>query len=108
MNEDNLNQEERARRMSREEAREYRGLTLNENGQEDWKEEARAKRSGSGFHFHVFTPSKLPWWKKAIYLGIAAAFLAAFLMVAWFFLLGGLVIAGAVTVVYLIKKYILK
>ncbi len=106
MYEDNPNQEETARRMSKEEAREYRGLTLNEDGKEDWRREEQQASPGGGFHFHVFTPSKLPWWKKAIYLGIAAAFLVAFLMVAWFFLLGGLVIAGALMVVYLLKKYV--
>lgn len=107
MNEERPNgTEETPRRMSKEEAKDFRGVTLTEDGREERGEEER--EIPHGFQFRILTPSQLPWWKKAIYIGIAAAFLVAFLMVAWFFLLGGLVIAGAAMVVYFIKKYILK
>lgn len=90
--------------MSREDVREYRGLTLNESGEEDRREETRAQMGG--FHVHVFSPSAMPWWKKALFWGAAAAAVALILVVAWFFLLGGLVIAGLAAVLYLLKKYL--
>ena len=96
--------EETPRRMSKEETRDYHGLTLSEDGREETQQEEIPR----SVHFHVFTTASMPWWKKAIYLGVAAALIAAFLVVAWFFLLGGLVIAAAVAVVYFLRKYILK
>lgn len=90
--------------MSREDVHEYRGLTLNESGEEDRRETPRPEMGG--FHVHVFSPSAMPWWKKALFWGAAAAAVALILVVAWFFLVGGLVIAGLAAVLYLMKKYL--
>lgn len=106
MNEEYRNEtgKEEPRVMSREDVHEYRGLTLNESGEEERKEAPPTEMGG--FHVHVFSPSAMPWWKKALFWGAAAAAVALILVVAWFFLLGGLVIAGLAAVLYLLKKYL--
>lgn len=103
MNEDYKNEapEESPRVMSREDVHEYRGLTLNESGEEERKEE----NVRSGFHVHVVgNTSAMPWWKKALFWG-AAAVVAVFLAVAWFFIVGGMILAGAAALIYFLKRY---
>lgn len=104
MNEDYKNEapEESPRVMSREDVHEYRGLTLNESGEEERKEE----NVRSGFHVHVVgNTSAMPWWKKALFWGAAAAVVAVFLTVAWFFIVGGMILAGAAALIYFLKRY---
>ena len=95
---------EEPRVMSREDVHEYRGLTLNESGEEERREEPRAQTGG--FHVHVFSPSAMPWWKKALFWGAAAAAVALILVVAWFFLVGGFFIAALIGAAYLIRKFL--
>lgn len=89
--------------MSREEVHAYRGLTLNETGEEERKEEIPRK-----VHIHFFSLSTVPWWKKVLWGAVFAAVLAALFALAWFLLLGGLVAAGALAVVYLLKRFLVK
>lgn len=67
MNEEYRNEtgKEEPRVMSREDVHEYRGLTLNESGEEERKEAPHTEMGG--FHVHVFSPSAMPWWKKALF-----------------------------------------
>lgn len=95
---------EEPRVMSREDVHAYRGLTLNESGEEERKEEPR--RPQSGFHVRVFTPSAIPWWKKALFWGAAAAAAALVLVVAWFFLVGGFFLAALIGAAYLLRKFL--
>lgn len=108
MEEDRRSGGDGARRMSEEEIHEYRGLTLGEDGREEWRQNSGREEPSQGFRFRVYTTASMPWWKKALYLGAGAALVAAFLVVAWFFLLGGLVVAGAAAAVYFIRKYLMR
>lgn len=93
---------EEPRVMSREDVHDYRGITLSESGEEECREEP----GRGGFHVHVFSPSAMPWWKKGLFWGAAAAVIALFLVAAWFFLVGGLVIAGLAAAAYALKRFL--
>ena len=92
---------EEPRRMSDEDVREYHGLTLNEQGEEERKEEPH-----ESIHIEFVDIKTIPWWKKALYIAGIVAFLALVLAVAWFFGVWGALIFLAGAVVYLLKKYV--
>lgn len=92
---------EEPRVMSDEDVRDYHGLTLNEQGEEERKEEPH-----QGIHIEVVDLKTIPWWKKALYIAGIIAFLALVLAVAWFFVVWGALLFLAGAVVYLLKKYI--
>ena len=89
--------------MSREDVRDYDGLTINEAGQEERREE-----TGSGIHVRVVSLSAMPWWKKALYGAVIVAAAAVMLMLTWFFLVGGLVVAGALAILYVLRRFLQK
>ena len=92
---------EEPRVMSDEDVRDYHGLTLNEQGEEERKEEPH-----QGIHIEVVDLKTIPWWKKALYIAGIIAFLALVLAVAWFFVIWGALLFLAGAVVYLLKKYV--
>ena len=92
---------EEPRVMSDEDVRDYHGLTLNEQGEEERKEEPH-----QGIHIEVVDLKTIPWWKKALYIAGIIAFLALVLAVAWFFVVWGALLFLAGAVVYLLKKYV--
>lgn len=92
---------EEPRVMSDEDVKGYRGLTLNEQGEEERKEEPH-----QGIHIEVVDLKTIPWWKKALYIAGIIAFLALVLAVAWFFVVWGALLFLAGAVVYLLKKYV--
>ncbi len=96
---------EEPRRMSDEDVRDYHGLTLNEQGEEERKEDPAGEFS-EGIHVHFVDVKSIPWWKKALYIAAIVAFLAIVLAVAWFFIVWGAVIFLAGVIVYLLKKYV--
>ncbi len=96
---------EEPRRMSEEDVNDYRGLTLNENGEQartSYEEES----PGAGIHVQFFDLKAIPWWKKAMWIAAAVVFLILAAVVAWFFFLWAAIVFLAGAVVYLLKKYI--
>lgn len=100
-NHDTAQVHEEPRVMSDEDVRDYHGLTLNEQGEEEQKEEPH-----QGIHIEVVDLKTIPWWKKALYIAGIIAFLALVLAVAWFFVVWGILLFLAGAVVYLLKKYV--
>lgn len=92
-------------RMSQADVSGYNGVTLGEDGTAE-KEEA--PRTASGVRVYNLSTEGMPLWKKLLTWCAIAAGIVLLCIFAWFFLVGGLVIAGAAAVVYLLKKYILK
>lgn len=112
MNDDHKNKEdtevrEEPRVMTKDDVHDYQGLTLNEDGQEEKKEE----EEGYTIHIRSFSLKKIPLWKKALFAAGLAACAIIFIMLAiaaaYFFVVGGAIVLIAGGVVYLLKKYIL-
>ena len=99
---------EEPRVMSQDDVHDYQGLTLNEEGKEDKKEE---EDDGYTIHISSFSLKKIPFWKKALFvLGLLACvvvFLVLAVAAAYFIVVGGAIVLAAGAVVYLLKKYIL-
>ena len=97
---------EEPRVMSRDDVHDYEGLTLNEDGKEEKKEE-----DGYTIHIRRFSLKNIPLWKKALFaLGLvacAAIFLMLAIAAAYFIVVGGAIVLVAGAMVYLLKKYIL-
>ena len=102
MNPDNTDtHEEEPRRMSDQEIREYRGVTLNEAGEKE-----SGRHEDETIRVQVVRFDSLPWWKKAAGVLGLIVFIAICIAVAWFFLLGGAVLFVAGAIVYLLNKFI--
>lgn len=94
--------QEEPRVMSEDDVNDYHGLTLNEEGQtEDFSQ------NGEDPHIHIRTIhiNELPWWKKGLGLLAVASFILLGAVVAWFFLLYGVLILAAGGIVYFLRKY---
>ncbi len=98
---------EEPRVMSKDDVHDYQGLTLNEDG----KEEKKEQEDGYTIHIRRFSLKNIPFWKKALFaLGLvacAAIFLMLAIAAAYFIVVGGAIVLVAGAVVYLLKKYIL-
>lgn len=98
---------EEPRVMTDDDVHEYQGLTLDENGQEEKKEE----KEDFVIHIHSFSFHNMPWWKKGLYIAGAIALFAFLLFLAiataWIFVIGGGVALIALFILYVIRKYIL-
>ncbi|MDY6083914.1 MAG: hypothetical protein SPI25_01435 [Dialister sp.] len=86
--------------MSEQEARDYRGVTLNESGEEE------SGRDEGTIRVRVVHFDSLPWWKKAAGILGFIVFIAICIAIAWFFFLGGAVLFAAGAIVYILNKYI--
>ncbi len=96
---------EEPRRMSEEDVNDYRGLTLNENGEQD-RNSSEEEFQTAGIRVQFFDLKAIPWWKKAMWIAAAMAFLVLVAVMAWFFFLWSGVVFLAGGIVYLLKKYI--
>lgn len=98
---------EEPRVMSKDDVHDYQGLTLNEEGKEEKKEDDE----GYTIHIRRFSLKDIPLWKKILFGASLAACAAIFLMLAiaaaYFIVVGGAIVLVAGAVVYLLKKYIL-
>ena len=107
MSEENKSQytevHEEPRPMSDEDVKDYRGLTLNENGEQD---RSSYEEGNPGIHVQFVNLHDVPWWKKALWIIAAVLFLGLAAVAMWFFFLWGAVIFLAGGIVYLLKKYI--
>lgn len=92
-----------ARPMSHEDVHDYRGITLTADGREEERE-----TSDGGIYFHAFSLSAIPLWKKVLWGAALAGAAVVFLMLAWFVMIGAVVIAGAFLLVYLFRRFIMK
>ena len=107
-NDDHGEVHEEPRVMSENDVHDYQGLTLNEDGEEEKKEEP-----SGGFTIHVesFDFKTMTLWKKALFFLGGAACVGAFLLLAvvaaGIFVIGGGIILAAGCILYLIRKYIL-
>lgn len=108
-NDDHTEVHEEPRTMSDDEVHDYNGLTLNEQGEEEKKEEP--EDDGFTIHIHSFSLHDIPWWKKALFVLGAAVCFGIFILLtiaaAWIFLVGGAIVLGAALILYLVRKYIL-
>lgn len=103
---------EEPRTMSEDDVRDYHGLTLNENGEEERTgPESDGDIHMGNVHVHVVNPESLPLWKKVLFGLICVAAVAVFLVfalaAAWVFAIGGAVIFAAGVILYFLRKYIL-
>ena len=103
MQDETKEREGRARPMSREDVHDYRGITLTEDGREE-----KQNTSGGGIHFHVCSLSAVPWWKKVLWGAALAGAAVVFLTLAWFLMIGAVVIAGAFLLMYLVRRFMMK
>lgn len=103
MEEETKEREGTARPMSREDVHDYHGITLTEDGREEEREMPR-----SGIHFHVFSLSAIPWWKKVLWGAALAGAVVVLLALAWFLMIGAVVAAGALLLLYLVKRFFMK
>ena len=107
-NDDHTEVHEEPRTMSDDEVHDYNGLTLNEQGEEEKKEEPD---DGFTIHIHSFDIHHIPWWKKALIAVGAVACFGIFILLAiataWIVLVGGAIVLGAALILYLVRKYIL-
>ena len=81
MNDDHKNKEdtevrEEPRVMTKDDVHDYQGLTLNEDGQEEKKEE----EEGYTIHIRSFSLKKIPLWKKALFAAGLVACAIIFIM----------------------------
>ncbi|WP_299142377.1 hypothetical protein [uncultured Dialister sp.] len=98
---------EEPRVMSKDDVHDYQGLTLNEEGKEEKKEDDE----GYTIHIRSFSLKKIPLWKKILFgAGLAACavvFLLLAVAAAYFMVVGGAIVLVAGAIIYLLKKYIL-
>ncbi len=89
--------------MSHEEVKDYAGLTLNEQGEEEGRAEENSYIRVKTIHLN-----ELPWWKKIAGLAVIFALIIVGLAIAGFFFLWGAVIFVAGAIFYFLKKYFFK
>lgn len=105
----NQNDSETVRPMSEDEKYDYHGITVNENGEkedkeEDVRQEIYVGRSWWSLLWQYF--KHLPLMRKIFLIAGVVAFVALCIVTAWFMLFAGGFLIAAVILVYIIHKLV--
>jgi hypothetical protein len=104
----NQNDDDHVRPMSDQEARDYHGITVNENGEKEKQEYVHEVHYEAHSWWSLLWQyfKHLPLTRKLVILAGAAVFIALCVVTAWFMLLAGGFIAAAAILIYIIHKLI--
>ena len=101
-NEKKTNFAEEPRVMSTHDVKDYEGITLNEQGEEDYQAEGTWENSHA--QVRVIRINDLPLWKKVLYGIVAIGVLIALEIFAWFAFLWFGVIAVVGSILYFLRR----
>lgn len=94
----------KVRPLTKEDASGYAGVTLNEEGRAEEKEEPQY----TYVHFHTIEVTELPWWKKALFIVVATVVMSVIIAVLWFFFLGGALFLVGAGILYVFLRLMKK
>lgn len=88
--------------MTKEDVHDYGGVTLNENGTEEERQDTSEQHTY--IKFHTIGIKAIPWWKKILFSAVAVVFVALVVMAFWFFFLGVGLFFIVAAIVYMIIR----